>query len=191
MSPLTLLRGGSERASRLAPRAHIPEIARAEHSYLLLAWDRQLESELYLHGQAWSGRGAAGKLAHTLVKKDGAACACGRRGCLSAYSSGLAMEERLHKLRTWGRQSSLSVGASPKQWLEAIHAGDELAHEVLTLSVESMLSALDSVSRLLDLEAIVLDGCWGRALAGSAWLKRSAASSLPPLLLNRYDDGLR
>jgi predicted NBD/HSP70 family sugar kinase len=184
MSPLTLLRGSGERVPLLTSQPCAPTAPRVEHSYLLLHWDRHIASELILNAQTWVGQGAAGSIAHTLVKKDGAACVCGRRGCLQAYSSGLAMEERLRKLRSWGRNTRLADGASPRQWLEAAQLGDPLVNEVLQLATESMVEALDSVCRLLDLEAIVMDGEWGRALAGSSWL-RPTSNALPPILLNR------
>ena len=39
-----------------------------------------------LDGKPWLGRGAAGEIGHMVVKRGGAKCPCGRKGCLEAYA---------------------------------------------------------------------------------------------------------
>jgi glucokinase len=48
-------------------------------------WGTGVGGGLILDGKPWLGRGAAGEIGHMVVKRGGAECPCGRRGCLEAY----------------------------------------------------------------------------------------------------------
>lgn len=53
---------------------------------------------LVLGGRPYRGAGGnAGEVGHVCVEPDGAACACGRRGCLEAYAGGAAWTRRLRE----------------------------------------------------------------------------------------------
>ena len=47
--------------------------------------------------QALAGARRAGEIGHIVVKKDGARCPCGRRGCMEAYAGRAAMEARARR----------------------------------------------------------------------------------------------
>lgn len=81
------------------------------------------ESALYftvstgIGGALWSGgqivmnEGTAGEFGHLIVQPDGITCACGRRGCLEAYSSGSGIRRRIQTLRKEVVQSiNASIG---------------------------------------------------------------------------------
>ena len=62
---------------------------------------------LVLGGRLWTGEGAAGEIGHTVVRRGGARCGCGRRGCLEAYAGRMAMERRARLWHERGRRTAL------------------------------------------------------------------------------------
>ena len=52
-------------------------------------WGTGVGGGLVLDGKPWLGRGAAGEIGHMVVKRGGAKCPCGRRGCMEAYAGPL------------------------------------------------------------------------------------------------------
>ena len=61
-------------------------------SLLGVFWGTGVGGGLILDGKPWLGRGAAGEIGHMVVKRGGAKCPCGRRGCMEAYAGRAAME---------------------------------------------------------------------------------------------------
>ena len=55
-------------------------------SLLGVFWGTGVGGGIVLDGRPWIGRGAAGEIGHVVVKRDGARCTCGRRGCMEAYA---------------------------------------------------------------------------------------------------------
>ena len=55
-------------------------------------WGTGVGGGLILGGKPWLGRGAAGEIGHMVIKRGGAKCPCGRRGCMEAYAGRKAME---------------------------------------------------------------------------------------------------
>ena len=58
-------------------------------------------------GKLYQGHaGTAGEIGHTVVAVDGRRCSCGKRGCLMAYVSGLALRHRALERIQSGEESS-------------------------------------------------------------------------------------
>ena len=55
-------------------------------SLLGVFWGTGVGGGLILDGKPWLGRGGAGEIGHMVIKRDGARCPCGRRGCMEAYA---------------------------------------------------------------------------------------------------------
>src|SRR6202022_95833 len=66
-------------------------------SLLGVFWGTGVGGGLILSGKPWFGRGGAGEIGHMVVKRGGAHCPCGRRGCLEAYAGRGAMEARARR----------------------------------------------------------------------------------------------
>ena len=49
-------------------------------------WGTGVGGGLILDGKPWLGRGAAAEIGHMVIKRGGARCTCGRRGCMEAYA---------------------------------------------------------------------------------------------------------
>ena len=60
--------------------------AREFSSLLGVFWGTGVGGGLVLDGKPWLGRGAAGEIGHMVVKRGGAKCPCGRKGCMEAYA---------------------------------------------------------------------------------------------------------
>ena len=58
-------------------------------------------------GKLYQGHaGTAGEIGHTVVAVDGRRCSCGKRGCLMAYVSGLALRHRALERIQSGEEST-------------------------------------------------------------------------------------
>src|SRR5437764_3856413 len=70
-------------------------------------WGTGVGGGLILDGRSWLGRGGAGEIGHMVVKRGGARCPCGRRGCMEAYAGRAAMEAQARKQIEKGKQTVL------------------------------------------------------------------------------------
>ena len=76
-------------------------------SVLGVFWGTGVGGGIILNGEPWRGRGAAGEIGHTVVRRGGARCPCGRRGCLEAYAGRGAMEARARREVDKGAKTDL------------------------------------------------------------------------------------
>jgi glucokinase len=80
---------------------------RPYRTFLGLWWGTGVGGAIMIDRHRWLGRGGAGEIGHTVVKLNGARCACGRRGCLEAYAGRNAMELRARRKVKRGKETSL------------------------------------------------------------------------------------
>ncbi len=117
---------------------------------------------IIIDGELYFGAGAAGELGHMVVKKDGAKCGCGARGCLEAYASKTGIRRALLKKIKKGRKTNLLVDPDTpiksSQLLAAYHEGDKLVVEVLDNAIEYMAVAIGNYVNIFHPDAIVLGG---------------------------------
>ncbi|HTU97355.1 MAG TPA: ROK family protein, partial [Solirubrobacteraceae bacterium] len=66
-------------------------------SLLGVFWGTGVGGGLIFDGKPWLGRGGAGEIGHMVVRRNGARCPCGRRGCMEAYAGRAAMETRARR----------------------------------------------------------------------------------------------
>ncbi len=160
-------------------------------SFVGLFWGTGIGGGVILNGRRWLGRGASGEIGHMVVKRNGALCPCGRRGCLEAYAGRRAMELRARRLReTRGRKTRLFRLMEKKGltrltsgvWAKALQQDDELAHELLERAVAALGAGLASAVNLLDVEGVVIGGGLGSRL-GEPWAARIAEAMQPHLFV--------
>ena len=123
---------------------------------------------LVLDGRLYRGsHGLAGEIGHVTVEPGGAACACGKRGCLEAYASGrsigrLAREAAAadpaaaHCLVALAGGDAASIEAP--QVLAAAGQGDRLANRIVVAAAHYLGVALANAANLLDPDVIVVGG---------------------------------
>ena len=132
-------------------------------------WGTGVGGGLVLDGKPWLGRGAAGEIGHMVVKRGGARCTCGRRGCMEAYAGRGAMEIEarreyeqgtktdLFKLMKKHGRDRLTSGI----WERALDHEDKLALKLIDRAVEMLGTGIASACNLLDPEAVIIGGGLG------------------------------
>ncbi|MGA8744769.1 MAG: ROK family protein [Solirubrobacterales bacterium] len=139
------------------------------HSLIGVFWGTGVGGGLVLGGNPWLGRGAAGEIGHMVVKRGGAKCPCGRKGCLEAYAGRAAMEAEarrqheegvktdLFKLMRKHDRDRLTSGI----WERALDHGDHLAEDLIHRAVEALGTGIASAVNLLDPDAVIIGGGLG------------------------------
>jgi glucokinase len=155
-------------------------------------WGTGVGGGLILKGERWDGRGAAGEIGHMVVRRGGALCTCGRRGCLEAYAGRGAMEiyarklhdeesepTRLFKIMERRNKPRLSSGV----WAEALEHDDEMAQRLMQRALEALGAGVASAINLLDVPAVVIGGGLGTRL-GQPYADKILAAMMPHLFVD-------
>ena len=132
-------------------------------------WGTGVGGGLVLDGEPWLGRGAAGEIGHMVVKRGGAKCPCGRKGCLEAYAGRSAMETEARRQQKEGHKTDLfklmEKHEKPRLtsgiWERAIDHEDKLAEELIDRAVEALGTGIASAVNLIDPEAVIVGGGLG------------------------------
>jgi glucokinase len=132
-------------------------------------WGTGVGGGLILGGKPWLGRGAAGEIGHMVVKRGGAKCPCGRRGCMEAYAGRKAMEAEARRRHEDGDKTDLfklmekheKPRLTSSIWDRAIDHDDKLAIELIDRAIEAIGTGVASAINLLDPELIIIGGGLG------------------------------
>ncbi len=141
-------------------------------SLLGVWWGTGVGGGIVLDGKPWLGRGAAGEIGHMVVKRGGARCPCGRKGCMEAYAGRAAMEAEARRRHDEGVKTDLFKLMHKHErerltsgiWERALDHGDHLAEELIDRAIEALGTGVASAVNLLDVEAVVLGGGLGERL---------------------------
>jgi glucokinase len=166
--------------------------AAKEHSSLLgVFWGTGVGGGLVLDRKPWTGRGAAGEIGHMVVKRGGARCPCGRRGCVEAYAGRGAMEARARLLVKRGEKTELfeimeqrgRTRLASGVWARALKRGDRMAEELIARAIEALGAGIASAVNLLDVEAVIIGGGLGIRL-GAPYAERIEQAMLLHLFVS-------
>jgi glucokinase len=132
-------------------------------------WGTGVGGGIVLDGKPWLGRGAAGEIGHMVVKRGGAKCPCGRKGCMEAYAGRAAMEAEARRQHKEGTKTDLfklmekhgKDRLTSGIWDRAIEHGDHLAEELIDRAIEALGTGVASAVNLLDPEAVIVGGGLG------------------------------
>jgi glucokinase len=132
-------------------------------------WGTGVGGGLVLDGKPWLGRGAAGEIGHVVVKRGGAKCPCGRKGCMEAYAGRSAMEAEARRQHEEGVKTDLfklmEKHGKPRLtsgiWERALDHDDHLAEDLIHRAVEALGTGIASSVNLLDPEAVIIGGGLG------------------------------
>jgi glucokinase len=160
-------------------------------SLLGVFWGTGVGGGIVLDGKPWVGRGAAGEIGHVVVKRNGARCTCGRKGCMEAYAGRGAMELRARAKHKSGTKTDLfqimhdrgRERLTSGVWARALDRGDELATELMDDAVAALGAGVASVQNVLDVEAIVIGGGLGIRL-GEPYAERIRDAMMPHLFVD-------
>jgi glucokinase len=151
-------------------------------------WGTGVGGGLILDGKPWLGRGGAGEIGHIVIKKGGARCPCGRKGCMEAYAGRAAMEAKARREHEGGRKTDLFKIMKKHEhdrltsgiWERALNAEDSLAIELIDRAVAALGAGIASVINVLDVEAVIIGGGLGTRL-GEPYAKRIVKAMHPHL----------
>ena len=162
----------------------------AEDSSSLLGvfWGTGVGGGLVLDGEPWLGRGAAGEIGHMVVRRGGAHCTCGRRGCMEAYAGRAAMEITARHKHEDGAKTDLFKIMEKRGrdrltsgiWARALKREDKLATSLIERAVRALGAGVASAVNLLDVETVVIGGGMGVRL-GEPYVEKIAAAMTPHL----------
>lgn len=160
-------------------------------SFLGVWWGTGVGGGIVLDRRLWLGRGAAGEIGHVVVKRGGARCPCGRKGCLEAYAGRGAMEARARSEVDHGRKTILfelmrkrgRTRLTSGVWAAALDHHDRLAKELIDRAVAALGAGIASAVNLLDVEAVVIGGGLGTRLA-EPYVARIAEAMEPHLFVD-------
>jgi glucokinase len=138
-------------------------------SLLGVWWGTGVGGGLILDGKPWLGRGAAGEIGHMVVKRGGAKCPCGRKGCMEAYAGRAAMEAEARRQHSEGVKTDLFKLMHKHErerltsgiWERALDHGDHLAEKLVDRAIEALGTGVASAVNLVDPEAVVIGGGLG------------------------------
>jgi glucokinase len=138
-------------------------------SILGVFWGTGVGGGLILNGEPWLGRGGAGEIGHMVVKRNGAHCPCGRRGCMEAYAGRAAMEAKARREQEKGVKTDLfklmkehgKPRLTSSVWAHALDHEDPLATELIERAVHALGAGIASAINLLDIEAVIIGGGLG------------------------------
>jgi glucokinase len=172
--------------------------ARELESVLGVFWGTGVGGGLVLDSKPWLGRGSAGEIGHVVVRRDGARCPCGRRGCMEAYAGRAAMEARARRLHHEGEHTVLFDSMRKRGrdrltsgvWARALRAEDPMAVAIMARAVAALGAGIASAQNLLDVEAVIIGGGLGIRL-GEPYVARIAAAMQPHLFLDRRPPAVR
>ena len=143
--------------------------AREFSSLIGVFWGTGVGGGLVLDGKPWLGRGAAGEIGHMVIKRGGARCPCGRKGCVEAYAGRAAMEAEARRQHKEGHKTDLFTLMEKHDkerltsgvWERALDDGDRVAERLIDRAVEALGTGIASAVNLLDPEAVVIGGGLG------------------------------
>ncbi|MGH2924362.1 MAG: ROK family protein [Solirubrobacterales bacterium] len=184
------VRVATEAESRLGAGRHYK-------SLIGVFWGTGVGGGVILNGEPWLGRGAAGEIGHMVVKRGGARCTCGRRGCLEAYAGRAAMEIKARSEHDAGKHTDLFKimrkhdrdRLTSAIWGHALKEKDPLAEKLIDRAISALGAGIASAVNLLDVEAVIIGGGLGVRL-GEPYVKRIREAMTPHLFSDDHPPAL-
>ncbi|MBR2877694.1 MAG: ROK family protein [Clostridia bacterium] len=121
---------------------------------------------IIMNGKIFSGyNGAGGELGHMVIKKDGAACTCGRKGCWEAYASASALIAQTKRAIIENKNSIMNDmidgnidRVDGKTAFDAAKQGDKAALEVVKKYAEYVGCGIANIINIFQPEKVVIGG---------------------------------
>ncbi|MGV3503640.1 MAG: ROK family protein [Adhaeribacter sp.] len=141
-------------------------LAQSRQDVLVISMDWGIGIGMMMDGKLRAGStGFAGEFGHIPLVEDGVLCYCGKRGCLETVASGIALVRLAKEGLAAGQVSSLQALASreealiqPQAIIEAAHAGDKYAIDLLTQVGLALGKGIAMLIQVLNPELIILGG---------------------------------
>ncbi len=126
--------------------------------FLCLALGTGVGGAIISHGELVRGSsGAAGEVGHMLLHPNGRRCPCGNSGCMEAYVSGRALEERYREEHGLVRTGT--------QIIREARAGDVAAYFVWEAYLNDLAMGIASLVTVLNPSKVILGGGVAQSLS--------------------------
>jgi predicted NBD/HSP70 family sugar kinase len=161
-----------ENESNLAAVAeHWLGAARGVDDFVFVFGEVGVGGGIFLDGELFRGtHGFGGEIGHVTVVSGGSPCVCGSSGCLEAYA-GLEAIARASDVPVTGERSQ----SLTQELARRAELGEPKVLAALEVTGEHLGAALAAALNLIDLETVVLGGCFGVLYP---WLGASVDRSL-------------
>lgn len=149
--------------------------ARGMKDFIMITLGTGVGSGIVVNGQLVYGcDGFAGELGHVIVKENGRACGCGRKGCLETYCSATGVARTAREFLIARPEPSLlreipAEEIQSKDVYDAAVKGDKLALDIFEFTGTILGEALANFVAFSSPEAIILFG--GLAKSGDYIMK--------------------
>lgn len=125
--------------------------AKEYSSYVGITIGTGIGGGIVIDGKLLKGaKGMAGEIGHMVIHPAGPECGCGNKGCLEAYSSGLAMKRQMLQLTGLELEAIEIYGLAKK--------GDKKAQKVFEKSAYHLGIGIANIVNVLDVPCIVIGG---------------------------------
>ena len=132
---------------------------RALDSFAAITVGTGLGGGYVCHGKlVEGGLGFAGTFGHQTIHADGRACNCGRKGCLEAYVSTIALLNEYTLQAGKSALEGLSTSAAARHISERAKAGDKAALAAYDALAVYLAEGIANVFNMLDPQAVFLSG---------------------------------
>ena len=139
-------------------------VARGMKNFIVITLGTGVGSGIVVNGQlVYGSDGFAGELGHTIIRKDGRSCGCGRKGCLESYCSATGVARTAREmldttdepslLRELNRDEITSLDVSI-----AAGKGDALAKRIYEFTGEILGEACSDFTAFSSPEAFIFFG---------------------------------
>lgn len=139
-------------------------VARGMKNFIVITLGTGVGSGIVVNGQlVYGSDGFAGELGHTIIRKDGRSCGCGRKGCLECYCSATGVARTAREmldttdepslLRELNRDEITSLDVSI-----AAGKGDALAKRIYEFTGEILGEACSDFTAFSSPEAFIFFG---------------------------------
>ena len=139
-------------------------VARGMKNFIVITLGTGVGSGIVVNGQlVYGSDGFAGELGHTIIRKDGRPCGCGRKGCLECYCSATGVARTAREmldttdepslLRELNRDEITSLDVSI-----AAGKGDALAKRIYEFTGEILGAACSDFTAFSSPEAFIFFG---------------------------------
>lgn len=163
--------------------------ARGMKDFIMITLGTGVGSGIVINGQLVYGHdGFAGELGHTIIRRGGRPCGCGRKGCLETYCSATGVARTAREFLAERTEPSL-LRQIPveeivsKDVYDAAVKGDKLANDIFEFTGTILGESLADAIAFSSPEAIVLFG--GLAKSGD-YIMKPLMKALDENVLNIY-----
>lgn len=138
-------------ANLFAIGEHYFGVAKDINNFILLTLGTGIGGGLFLNGNIYRGsKGMAGEIGHIVLHPSGPVCGCGKKGCLEAYSSGIAIKKQFAQ--------ATALELEPKEIYELAKKGDKAALKIFDKAAYHLGVGIASIVNITDVSLIVLAG---------------------------------